>query len=214
VGGGGGGCSADARALCSALTAPRGGSMLREGTDPSEPRGNHPSVHRGGYTPGYTVETRRYRRRRRRSLQPALRRSTLDVLPPSFPPSIPLLASVHRPLSRRPRLSALSFSLSVFSLPPPPPPRHCRRGCSSGNGSGSSSSGNGSGSSTARDTHYPPLTNHLDHRLRIAECLVRAAGIPASGISAGAAADGIGGQIGHLRQVRRAHLCSISRELW
>lgn len=61
----------DARALRSALTAPRGGSMLREGTDPSEQRGNHPSVHRGGYTPGYTVEARR--RRRRRSLQPALR---------------------------------------------------------------------------------------------------------------------------------------------
>lgn len=64
-----------ARALRSALTASRGGSMLREGTDPSVPRGNHPSVHRGGYTPGYTVEARR-----RRSLQPALRRSTLNVL--------------------------------------------------------------------------------------------------------------------------------------
>lgn len=135
--------------------------MLREGTDPSGPRGNHPTgaprwVHSWLY--------------RRNPPPPVPAASPAMIHPRRSPPPLP---SVHRPFPRRPRLTATSFSLSVFPPPPPSPPRHCRRGCSS-------NSSSGGGSTTARDTHYPPLTNHLDHRLRIAECLVRAAGIPAT----------------------------------
>lgn len=74
----------------SALTAPQGGSMLREGTDPS--RRIHPSVHRGGYTPGI-----------RRSLP----------VPATSPPSI------H---STSPRPPASPPSLYVTLQPPPPSP--------------------------------------------------------------------------------------------
>lgn len=114
----------------SALTAPQGGSMLREGTDPS--RRIHPSVHRGGYTPGI-------RRGARRSLQPSDDSLALSLfpLPRAASPPFALCCSIATTLA-----AAAGTDIGVATRP------------------------RGYGSIAARDNHYPPLTNHLDHRLQ------------------------------------------------
>ena len=85
--------------LCSPVTAPRGGSMLREGTDPSERTRIHPPMHRGEYTPG----TELYRSR------------GLAINPVATPSANPNQPSWQR--SAGPRPGSLSSS---YKLPGPP----------------------------------------------------------------------------------------------
>lgn len=179
--------------------------MLREGTDPSGPRGNHPTG-----APRW-VHSWLYRRNPPPTPPPPppppVPAASPVMIHPRRPPAPP--ASVHRPFPRHPRLTATSFSLSVLPPPAPSPPRHCRWGCSS-------SSGGSSKQQRQREHHhgpgYPLSTSHkspgpFTHR-GVSCASSRDSG---NGISA---ADGIGRQIGRLRDsrpMRRAHLCPITR---
>jgi hypothetical protein len=139
--------------------------MLREGTDPSEPERKPPLgaprwVHSWLY---------------RRSPPP-------PPPPPPLPPPMPATspATIHPRHTPAPPTGAFTALIRVVLVPPlrgslclsPCRRRH------PGTGDGGAAASGSASTTTARDTHYPPLTNHLDHRLRIAECLARAAGIP------------------------------------